>query len=249
MRETVIPILPCRDIDEIAAFYGMLGFDRTYRQTRPNPYVALRRDGIELHFAGISGFDPEQSYGSCIVAVDDTAELFEDFATRMRAAHGKLLLTGIPRITRPRKRKNTGDVPGFSVVDPGGNWIRVFRSTAEPVPADPGDAESGPLARALENAIVQGDARGDTRQAAKILDGKLDGADDLTPVVTLVEALVYRAELAVRLDDPDTAARLLVRVAGTALDDSQRERLADALANAADLELAVRDRRAAATAR
>ncbi|MBN6056545.1 VOC family protein [Nonomuraea sp. RK-328] len=241
MRETVIPILPCRDIDEVAAFYGMLGFAMTYRQTRPNPYVALRRDGIELHFAGISGFDPEQSYGSCIVAVDDTAGLFEDFATSMRAVHGKLLLTGIPRITRPRKRKNTGDVSGFSVVDPGGNWIRIFRSKAEPVPADSGDAASGPLARALENAIVQGEARGDTRQAAKILDGKLAGTGDLTPVTTLVEALVYRAELAVRLDDFDTAERLLARVADTPLDDPQRERLSDALANAADLGLAVRD--------
>ncbi|WP_217707171.1 VOC family protein [Nonomuraea rhodomycinica] len=240
MHETVIPILPCRDIDEVAAFYGMLGFDTTHRQTRPNPYLALRRDGIELHFAGIAGFDPEQSYGSCIVAVDDTAGLFEDFAASMRAAHGKLLLTGIPRITRPRKRKNTGDVAGFTVVDPGGNWIRIFRSKAEPAPADSGDAASGPLARALENAIVQGEARGDTRQAAKILDGKLAGADDATPVTTLVEALVYRAELAVRLGDLDTAERLLARVAATPLDDSQRERLSDALANAADLELAVR---------
>ncbi|GAA2295914.1 hypothetical protein GCM10010149_50270 [Nonomuraea roseoviolacea subsp. roseoviolacea] len=240
MHETVIPILPCRDIDEIAAFYGMLGFDTTHHQTRPNPYLALRRDGIELHFAGISGFDPEQSYGSCIVAVDDTTRLFEDFAAGMRAAHGKLLLTGIPRITRPRKRKNTGDLAGFTVVDPGGNWIRIFRSQAEPAPADASDEASGPLARALENAIVQGEARGDTRQAAKILDGNLARAGDLTPVITLVEALVYRAELAVRLGDLDTAERLLARVADTTLDDSQRERLSDALANAADLELAVR---------
>ncbi|WP_051864660.1 hypothetical protein [Streptosporangium roseum] len=240
-RETIIPILPCRDIDEIAAFYGMLGFDRTYRQTRPNPYVAVRRGGIELHFASIADFDPEQSYGSCIVAVNDTAVLFEEFAEGMRAVHGKLLLSGIPRITRPRKRKNTGDAMGFTVVDPGGNWIRIFRTEDSPSPGGSGDVASGPLARALENAVVQGESRGDTRQAAKILDGKLAGHDGLTPVTTLVEALVYRAELAIRLDDPDTADSLLDRVRNTPLDDSQRESLSDALTNAADLERAARD--------
>ncbi len=205
---------------------------------RPNPYVVVRRGGIELHFAGIDGFDPEQSYGWCIVAVDDTAALFEEFAQGMRAVHGKLLLAGIPRITRPRKWKNTGDATGFTVVEPGGNWIRTFKTKE---PGDPGDVAGGPLARALENAVVQGESRGDTRQAAKILDGKLARDDGRTSVTTLVEALVYRAELAIRLDDLDTAGSLLDRVRNTPLDDAQREVLSDALANATDLERAVRD--------
>lgn len=247
-RETIIPILPCRDIDEIAAFYGMLGFDTTYRQTRPNPHVAVRRDGIELHFAGIAGFDPEQSYGSCIVAVADTAALFEEFAAGMRAVHGKLLLSGIPRITRPRKRKNTGDATGFTVVDTGGNWIRVFRAGGPRSPGDSGGAVSEPLARALENAVVLGESRGDTHQAAKILDGGLARNDGLAQVTTLVEALVYRAELALRLDDPDTARNLLDRVRGMPLDDSRREGLSTTLAGAADLEHAARDRRTAPSA-
>ncbi|TDQ47245.1 VOC family protein [Actinorugispora endophytica] len=233
--ETTIPILPCADIDETADFYRLLGFDTTYRQTRPNPYVIVRRGGIELHFAAIAGFDPEQSYGSCVVAVADTAALFEEFAAGMRAAHGKLLLSGIPRITRPRRRKNTGNASGFTVVDPGGNWIRVFRRGDEPH-GDDGAAAGGPLAAALENAVVLGESRGDHRQAARILDGKLARHDGSAPVTVLVEALVYRAELAVRLDDPDHAGRLLDRARSTALDDAQRERLADALANAAELE-------------
>ncbi|GAA3740528.1 hypothetical protein HDA32_002616 [Spinactinospora alkalitolerans] len=61
----------------------------------------------------------------------------------MRSVHGGLLLSGIPRITRPRKRKNTGNTSGFTVVDPGGNWIRIFRGN---------DAQRERLADALANA-------------------------------------------------------------------------------------------------
>ena len=34
----------------------MLGFERTYRRLRPNPYVALRREELRLHFFGSPGF-------------------------------------------------------------------------------------------------------------------------------------------------------------------------------------------------
>lgn len=53
----------------------------------------------------------------------------------MREVHGKLLMSGIPRTTRPRKDKNTGVTGGFTVIDPGGNWIRIFRLTPETPPA------------------------------------------------------------------------------------------------------------------
>ncbi|MFC5744733.1 VOC family protein [Actinomadura rugatobispora] len=231
-NEIVAPILPCVDIDEIVDFYRMLGFERIYRQTRPNPCAAVRYGAIDLHFAGIPGFDPEQSYGSCIIGVDDTAELFAEFAAGMRAVHGKLLLSGIPRITRPRRRKNAGNSSGFSIVDPGGNWIRVFQrqDTDAPPPA------TDPLARALENAVVLGDSKGDVGQAAKILDGRLAKSDSATPVTTLAEALVYRAELALRLNDTDRAETVLTRLRALALTDAQSESLTTTLATAAELE-------------
>jgi hypothetical protein len=127
--------LPCADVDGITEFYAMLGFERTYCQLRPNPYVALRREDLHLHFFGIPGFDPERSYGSCVVQVPDIGGLFEAFAAGMRAVHGKLLVAGIPRLTRPRARKNAGGVTGFSVVDPGGNWIRIVPPAATATPA------------------------------------------------------------------------------------------------------------------
>ena len=50
-NEITVPLLPCRDIDEIVEFYGILGFRQTYYQALPNPYVALKREDINLHFA------------------------------------------------------------------------------------------------------------------------------------------------------------------------------------------------------
>ncbi|SEI98259.1 hypothetical protein SAMN04487917_103212 [Arthrobacter sp. yr096] len=235
--EITVPLLPCRSIDEIADFYQMLGFERTYWQTKPYPCVGLRREDFQLQFFGLDDFDPEASYGSCVVLVEDTMALYEAFAAGMRAVHGKVLVSGIPRMTRPRKRKNTGNAAGFSVVDPGGNWIRIFHNTGS---ADDNTEEpSSRLAKALQNAVVLGDSKGDTQQAARILGSALNRHRASAPVTDLVEALVYGAELAMRLGDTAGAGVLLTEVAAVELTSEQREKLGEALANATDLEQAL----------
>jgi hypothetical protein len=82
-----------------------------------------------LHFFGITEFDPANSYGSCLVVVPDIETIHSAFAAELRLRYGKLLLSGIARMTRPRKRRNTAGLTGFSIVDPGGNWIRFTGST------------------------------------------------------------------------------------------------------------------------
>lgn len=187
-NELTIPLLPCPSIDEIASFYEMLGFEITYRQTRPNPHVAVRREDINLHFFGMDDYDPAQSYSTCLVIVADTRELFDAFAAGMRSVHGKLLISGIPRMSRPRLRNDR--YTGFTVVDPGGNWIRINKAAREP------EAQTT-LARAMENAARQADARGDEHQGLKILDGALKRATDDEP--ELQAAREYRDELAERV--------------------------------------------------
>ena len=88
-NEITVPLLPCRDVDEIVEFHGILGFTKTYYQQLPNPYVALKREDIQLHFFGIKDFKREDSYGSCLVIVRDTGALYRAFADGMRAARGK----------------------------------------------------------------------------------------------------------------------------------------------------------------
>lgn len=115
-NERMVPILPCSSVDAMRDFYLQLGFEVTYRQLRPNPYLALRRGGVEIHYFGLEGFKPEDSYGSCLVLAEDTGTLFEEFSAGLSAQFGKLPLTGFPRITRPRRRKNAGNLSGFSLI-------------------------------------------------------------------------------------------------------------------------------------
>ncbi|MFD6091938.1 hypothetical protein ACFWGN_07445 [Oerskovia sp. NPDC060338] len=238
-NESMVPLLPCASIDEIGDFAAALGFEVTYRQTRPYPYLALRREGIDLHYFGIEGFRPEDSYGSCLVVVDDTEPLYDAWAAGLRAAHGRLPLSGFPRITRPRRRANADGLSGFSLVDPSGNWIRVVRRAVDGPAGDTVDAAEATgsvpdvpavdaaelgaalegesrLLRAVSNAVVQADSRGDVGQAAKILDGALRREEALgdagASARDRVEAQAYRAELAVRLDDAGTARRMLDEV-------------------------------------
>jgi hypothetical protein len=104
------PTVPFRSIDEIGDFYQILGFTVSYRQLAPTPYIVVRREDVELHLFGLPGFDPEQSYGSCIVPVPDiAAPCDESFAAAMRHAHGKVLISDIPRMTRPARRQNLSD--------------------------------------------------------------------------------------------------------------------------------------------
>ncbi|MFI7634375.1 VOC family protein [Nonomuraea sp. NPDC049400] len=237
-NEIAIPLLPCRNIDEIVEFYTMLGFTRIYYQVRPNPYVSLKREDLQLDFFGMpEGFKPEDSYGTCVVIVPDTGELFEAFAAGMREAHGKLLVAGIPRMTRPRKRKNAENHSGFTVIDPGGNWIRIM--AAKPAPAQK-EAASGKLTTTLNRAVVMGDSHGKHVRAAQILDAALERDKDTATAAELLQALAYRAELALRAEDPAAAGDVLARARALALSEADRDKLADTLAALDDMEAVLR---------
>ena len=237
-NEVTVPLLPCASIDDIETFYRVLGFSTTYKQRKPNPCVGLQREDLHLQFFEIAGFDPEQSYGSCLVITPDIAEMHRAFAAGMRAAYGKILVSGIPRMTRPRARKNADGLGGFSVIDPGGNWIRVFQKPATTPP--PALAPAGRLAKVLANAIVLADSKGDAGQAARILDSALARPQADDDPVTHVEVLVYRAELAMALHDRETAMEMLARVEHITLNADETARAAPTFEIAADLAAALR---------
>lgn len=230
--ETTVPLLPCRSIDETSEFYRMLGFEMTHHQTRPNPYIVMARDDWQLHFFGVDVLDPETTYGTCLVFVPDTGALWDAFAAGMRAAHGKVLVSGIPRVTRPRKRANTGNRAGFSLTDPSGNVIRIFPQEED---TEKSEAPRSRLGRTLVKAIVLGEAKGDTAQAIRILDATLARSGEEAPKPELLEALVYRVELALREGDDAKAAALLKQIKETDLSEADRDTAATALATAADL--------------
>ena len=234
-KERAVPILPCRRLDDVAPFYEALGFQVTYRQERPNPYMCFKRGGIDLHFFGLESFEPEDSLGSVILLVPDTGLLFEEFAAGLRAAYGKLPISGIPRITRPRRKQGT--TAGFSVVDPGGNWLRVSAlGDSEDAPDASGSAAApaGRLDRVLLNAARQGDAHGSEATAISVIEAGLQRHPEATDAEKL-PLLVYLAELHERTGNHGLARSVLDSVGALELDPDARQALASELANADEL--------------
>jgi hypothetical protein len=228
-NERMYPILPCRELDEAITFYEALGFARTYRQLRPNPYAVVVREDLQVHLFGMPEFDPEQSYGSVIVVVPDPDALYHSFADGLRKAYGKLPVSGIPRILRPRKR--FGTVSGFSVVDVGGNWLRVSKAGDTEEATD--GAEAG-LAKILEVAARLGDAHGDDAAALKTLESGLSRYPE-APVIDRARAMLFRAELAVRLGERPLAHSSLAKALALDLGSDDRALIANELAHTREL--------------
>lgn len=228
--ERTYPCLPCADLDEAIAFYQALGFTRTYRQLAPNPYAVVARGDLQIHLFGMPDFVPEQSYGSVIVTVPDADSLYRAFAGGLRERYGKLPLKGIPRITRPRKKQGT--VRGFSVVDVGGNWLRVFGATSESAD-DEAEAQDGGLTAMTALAARLGDAHGDEAKALRALEKGLQRFPDAPPL-DLARALLYRAELAFRAGDGELARASIAQVHCLDLNAHEQTRIAEELAFAAE---------------
>jgi catechol 2,3-dioxygenase-like lactoylglutathione lyase family enzyme len=228
--ERTYPCLPCRDLDESIAFYESIGFRRTYRQVRPNPYAVVRLEDLQVHLFGIHGFNPAKSYGTAIVAVPDPDTLYQTFAAGLRSTLGKLPVTGFPRMTRPRKRYGT--VRGFSVVDPGGNWLRIYKLGDSEQKASTEKAKG--LTHVVEVAARLADAHGDETLALKTLESGLARHRGAT-AFELAKAYLFRAELAVRTNNPDLARSSLANAHALELPDDERSVLQDEFTHVTEL--------------
>lgn len=229
-NERTYPLLPCPDIDEAIAFYEALGFRRTYRQLKPNPCAVVAREEIQIHLFGMENFNPADSYGSVIIVVPDPDALYQAFASGLRAAYKKLPTVGIPRILRPRKK--FGTVRGFSVVDVGGNWLRIFKlgDTEEAAAAE----KLTGLAQVIAVAARLGDAKGDEAKALKTLETGLKRFTDAPPL-DQARAMLYRAELAIRLNNETLAQSSLAAMRALQLNHNEWDMIADELAQTTEL--------------
>lgn len=86
----------------------------------------------------------------------------------------------------------------------------------------PATTPAGRLAEALANAVVQADSSGAVGQAFRILDSALARLQADDNPVEQVEILVYRAELAMVLHEPETAAEMLARAQSVTLTEAAR---------------------------
>jgi hypothetical protein len=232
--DRMIPLLPCRSIDDQIAFYESLGFEVTYRQKAPNVYASVQRGAIELHFFVMKGYEPASSYSTCYVMVSDVDTLYAAFRDGLKRSLGRVPTRGIPRIGA------LGDmsygVRQFLLTDPGGNIVRIGQPLAR---ADAAAARpTSRLAKALEAATLLMHSKVDPETTARVLDAAM--ADDPgAPDVLRVKARILRAEAAHALGDDGLAAELLDEVATVNLDADDLVTIADDLARADELRLTI----------
>lgn len=238
--EVTIPILPCRSIDETLDFYRALGFEVTYRQKRPNTFAVVERGGIQLQFFVLRALDPSSSYSTCYVLTQDVDGLYRAFTDGLKQSLGRLPSRGVPRIGA--LKDTSYGVRQFVVVDPGGNYIRV----GQPLESAQSWSHSWPtegtrLSKALHAATLLGDSKGDHAAAAEVLDRAL-ASEEVESDRVVIQALVLRADLAVRLGDRQLAARLLADVRKTDPGGEEPGALSDSFRRARDLEQVIRPR-------
>jgi hypothetical protein len=201
----MVPILPCRSIDEQAQFYAALGFAESYRQTRPNPCLEVRRGGIVLQFYGLRAHEPGSRYDTCFALLDedvDVDDLHAAFRAGLKAHFGRVPTRGLPRLGALGTVAD--DVRQFIVTDPAGNQVRIGRRVgAAALPA-------GRAGRALHTATRLAESKQDPDAAARVLDPVLD---ELAAAggPTAVRALVLRAGIAAAQDDRALVRELVER--------------------------------------
>lgn len=232
MTDTTIPLLPCVSPDATLEFFGALGFEVTYNQTRPYLYLAFRRDDVEVHYGKApAGLDPaDESSGGCLVMTDDVAGYHRAFTESLRARYGKVLATGRPRITRFRAGQSR-----FTAVDPSGNNL-IFISREEPMELEYGGSKKlTGLAKVIDNARILRDFKTDHAAAARALDSGLRRHRATASVRDVARALAARAELAVSLNDAARVDQMAAELRSLPLTDDDRAALSDDLRAASDL--------------
>lgn len=197
MAVTTIPLLPCLDVDSTVEFYTALGFTIGHRQERPYLYLTVTFGDVELHFKeSAPGLDPTAELsGGTLVLVDAAAPFHSAFVAGLRERQGRVLATGLPRLTRLRPGQTR-----FTVYDPSGNSV-VFIERDEPEIEYGGSRELSGLARALDNVRIFRDFKNDDVLAARALDAALDRHRADASRVDVARALADRAELAVAIGD------------------------------------------------
>ncbi len=204
----VIPIFPCKSIDEQTAFYQALGFELTYRQAKPNVYVCFRHRIAELHFFLLKGLEPSDSYSSCYVSVPDVDDVFREFREGLKKACGKIPVQGFPRIG---KLNDLTEDRRFNLVDPAGNYLRIGQSHAAPRPISDERNEGGlpsRFAAAYETAYRLAYAKEDPAQAAKVLDLVFKKAEEASAALRY-KACALRADIADAMDEPIVAEKYI----------------------------------------
>jgi hypothetical protein len=138
----------------------------------------------------------------------------------MRAAYGKVLATGRPRITRFRPGQTR-----FTLVDPSGNSL-IFIQRDEPAELEYGGSKKlHGLAKALDNARIFREFKNDDRAAFRAVNSALRRHGPQAPAVDRALALATLIELATALGEQDKIDDYIRELRTIQLTEAERQRV------------------------
>ncbi|MBM0231866.1 glyoxalase [Micromonospora sp. STR1_7] len=232
-NETTVPLLPCAAPEETLSFWRALGFEVAYEQLRPYVYLAFTWSGFQLHYGPApKDLDPAKEWsGGCLVMVDAVAPYHAAFTDAMRRTYGKVLVKGLPRMTRFRAGASR-----FSIVDPSGNTITFIRRDEPQDLEYGGSKELQGLARVLDNARILREFKMDDRAAYRALDSGMRRRAEDAPVVEQATALAGLIELSVALGKTDRVPEWGARLRALTLTEAERTQVEGYVADPVILE-------------
>ncbi|MGC4006740.1 MAG: hypothetical protein QM811_27885 [Pirellulales bacterium] len=246
-KAKTIPCLHCSDVGALAAFYGPLGFESTYRMEKPYLYCALRRGQCDLHFVSFGNLKPAENFSMCLVMVDEVEALHATFAGAFKERYRKVPVTGFPRITRMKPGQKR-----FTIVDPFGNSLIFIRWDEEDAQAKQEQAKTThtALGRAILLALRLRDEKNDDAAAAKAIDTALKKDAAAAPASAgspeaasrtyeRAKLLAMRAELSAALGDAARLKAVRDELRKLDLTPEQRETFRAELHAAVEMEIAV----------
>lgn len=215
MSGKVIPILPCRSVNEQLDFYQSLGFEMTYKQAMPNQYACVRHPIAELHFFVLKELDPAKNYSMCYVHVADVDAVYETFCESLKRNTNSIPARGYPKITKPN---NLAEDRRFNLVDPSGNRLLIgTKRAAAQSKAEPDvTGHASKFRNAFETAYKLAYAKDDPAHAAKVLDLVLSGTEEV-PLSLRYRAVILRADIAHLLDQNEAALSFIDKVSQISL--------------------------------
>lgn len=215
MPGKIIPILPCRSLNEQLDFYQSLGFEMTYRQARPNQYACVRHLIAELHFFVLKELDPAKNYSMCYVHVADVDAVYETLCESLKRNTNRIPVRGYPKITKPN---SLAEDRRFNLVDPSGN--RILIGTKHAAPQSKAEPEvtvhASKFRNAFETAYKLAHAKDDPAHAAKVLDLVLPRMEE-APLPLRYRAVILRADIAHLLDENEAALSFMDKVSQISL--------------------------------
>ncbi len=119
MSDHATPNLPSRDFAVTADFYAALGFAQTWRDAG---WMILKRGDLTLEFFPHPDLDPQTSWFSCCLRLDD----LDTFYASCMAAGLPEAKSGHPRLHAPKLEAWGGRVG--ALIDADGTLVRLIQN-------------------------------------------------------------------------------------------------------------------------